>query len=307
MSGWVSSASAHHAFAAEFDANKPVSFKGTISKMEWVNPHTWLHVNVKQPDGAVENWAVEAGTPNVLFRRGFTKDRCRPAPRSWWMGTSRRTVASRQRPDLTLPDGRKLFLGSLNRRTVRADARPRRPNRQRSLRPRFIISRRALRSHPRPYATGRYVFLAFFEQLGELSSVGIHESEIAYSLIESIHVWSMCLFFGLAVMFDLRLLGWTMTKVPVSEFSRRLLPWTIAGFVVMAISGTLLFYAIPVRSYQNIFFRFKMILLLLAGLNVWIFIAFERRQWMSTRCRPGRRGSRARFAVTVMASSLREE
>jgi hypothetical protein len=114
--------------------------------------------------------------------------------------------------------------------------------------------------------------LAFFEQLAESPwSVSIHESEIAYSVIESIHVWSMCLFFGLAVMFDLRLLGWTMRKVPVSEFSRRLLPWTIAGFVIMVISGTLLFYAIPVRSYQNIFFRFKMILLLLAGLNVWIF------------------------------------
>jgi hypothetical protein len=114
--------------------------------------------------------------------------------------------------------------------------------------------------------------LAFFEQLAESPwSVGIHESEIAYSLIESIHVWSMCLFFGLTVMFDLRLLGWTMRKVPVSEFANRVLPWTIAGFIVMAISGTLLFYAIPVRSYQNIFFRFKMILLLLAGLNVWIF------------------------------------
>jgi hypothetical protein len=114
--------------------------------------------------------------------------------------------------------------------------------------------------------------LAFFEQLAESPwSVSIHESEIAYSLIESFHVWSMCLFFGLTVMFDLRLLGWTMRKVPVSEFARRLLPWTIAGFVVMAISGTLLFYAIPVRSYQNIFFRFKMLLMLLAGLNVWIF------------------------------------
>jgi hypothetical protein len=114
--------------------------------------------------------------------------------------------------------------------------------------------------------------LAFFEQLAESPwSVSIHESEIAYSLIESIHVWSMCLFFGLTVMFDLRLLGWTMRKVPVSDFARRLLPWTIAGFVVMAISGTLLFYAIPVRSYQNIFFRFKMLLMLLAGLNVWIF------------------------------------
>jgi hypothetical protein len=115
-------------------------------------------------------------------------------------------------------------------------------------------------------------FLPFFERLADSPwSVSLHESEIAYSIIESIHVWSLCLFFGLAVMFDLRLLGWTMRKVPVSEFSRRLLPWTVAGFVILVISGTLLVYAIPVRSYQNIFFRFKMILLLLAGLNVWIF------------------------------------
>ncbi len=68
MSGWASSASAHHAFAAEFDANRPVNFKGTITKMEWVNPHTWVHVDVKNTDGTVVNWAIEAGTPNVLFR-----------------------------------------------------------------------------------------------------------------------------------------------------------------------------------------------------------------------------------------------
>jgi hypothetical protein len=115
-------------------------------------------------------------------------------------------------------------------------------------------------------------FLDFFERLADSPwSVGLHESEIAYSIIESMHVWSLALFFGLTVMFDLRLVGWTMRKVPVSEFARRILPWTIAGFVVMVITGTLLFYAIPLRSYQNIFFRLKMILLLLAGLNVWIF------------------------------------
>jgi hypothetical protein len=115
-------------------------------------------------------------------------------------------------------------------------------------------------------------FLAFFEQLGESEwSVALHESEIAYSIIESLHVWSLCLFFGMTSMFDLRLLGWTMRGVPVSEVIRRLQPWTIVGFAMMAISGTLLFYAIPVRSYQNIFFRTKMLLMLLAGLNVFLF------------------------------------
>ena len=124
--------------------------------------------------------------------------------------------------------------------------------------------------------------LAFFEQLAESPwSVGIHESEIAYSVIESLHVWSMCLFFGLTVIFDLRLLGWTMRKVPVSEFARRLLPWTIAGFVVMVISGVLLFYAIPVRSYQNIFFRFQSDLDAAGG--------FERVDLSLTRLSEGRR------------------
>jgi len=114
--------------------------------------------------------------------------------------------------------------------------------------------------------------LALFSRLGDSSwSIGLHESRYAYDLIESVHVWTLCLFFGLAVMFDLRLLGWTMRSVPVSEVARRLLPWTVVGFVFMVISGTLLFTAIPVRSYQNIFFRTKMVMLLLAGLNVWIF------------------------------------
>jgi hypothetical protein len=115
-------------------------------------------------------------------------------------------------------------------------------------------------------------FLPFFERLAESPwSAGLHESEIAYSLIESFHVWSLCLFFGMTILFDLRLLGWIMRDVPVSEVIRRLQPWTIAGFILMVISGTLLFYAIPLRSYQNLFFRGKMILLLLAGLNVLIF------------------------------------
>jgi hypothetical protein len=114
--------------------------------------------------------------------------------------------------------------------------------------------------------------LAFFEWLADTSwSVDLHESQYAYPLIESIHVWTMAVFFGSVVMFDLRLLGVTMRKVPASEVVDRLLPLTIAAFVLMVISGTLLFYAIPLRSYQSIFFRFKMLLLLLAGLNVWVF------------------------------------
>jgi uncharacterized protein YacL len=114
--------------------------------------------------------------------------------------------------------------------------------------------------------------LAFFEWLADTSwSVDLHESQYAYPLIESIHVWTMAVFFGSVVMFDLRLLGVALRKVPASEVVDRLLPLTIATFVIMVISGTLLFYAIPLRSYQSIFFRFKMLLMLLAGLNVWLF------------------------------------
>src|SRR6059036_1719989 len=65
---------AHHAFAAEFDAKKPVKLRGTVTKMEWINPHTWIYMDVKKPDGTVEEWMIEAGTPNTLLRRGFTKD-----------------------------------------------------------------------------------------------------------------------------------------------------------------------------------------------------------------------------------------
>src|SRR4030095_1386767 len=72
--GAAASLSAHHAFAAEFDANKPVKFEGTVTSMQWSNPHVCLHMDVKMPDGTVERWSFEAGTPNVLFRRGFTKN-----------------------------------------------------------------------------------------------------------------------------------------------------------------------------------------------------------------------------------------
>jgi hypothetical protein len=113
--------------------------------------------------------------------------------------------------------------------------------------------------------------LDFFGQLADSPwSTGLHESQYAYSIIESVHVWTMAVFFGLVAMFDLRLLGLVLQKAPVSEVVR-LVPWTMAAFVIMVITGTLLFYAIPVRSYQNIFFRTKMLLMVIAGLNILIF------------------------------------
>ena len=114
--------------------------------------------------------------------------------------------------------------------------------------------------------------LGFCEWLGNTPwSIALHESIWGYPIVESVHVLTLCLFLGLAVMLDLRLLGVTMRKTPVSEMTERLLPWTVAGFVVMVISGSLLFFAIPVKTYLNIFFRLKVAFLLLAGLNLAVF------------------------------------
>jgi len=102
-------------------------------------------------------------------------------------------------------------------------------------------------------------------------SIALHESIWVYPLVESVHVLTLCLFLGTAVMLDLRLLGVILRRVPVSEAAGQLFRWMAAGFVLMVISGSLLFYAIPVRTYLNIFFRIKVVMLVLAGLNAWIF------------------------------------
>lgn len=106
---------AHHAFAAEFDANKPVKFdKAVVTKMEWTNPHVWIYIDVTKPDGTVEPWAIEAGTPNVLFRRGFTKQALLPGTQIVVDGYQAKDGSRRANGrDLTLPDGRMLFLGSV--------------------------------------------------------------------------------------------------------------------------------------------------------------------------------------------------
>ena len=104
-------ANAHHAFAANFDAEKPVRFEAIITKMEWINPHVWIHIDAQMPDGSVEQWMIEAGSPNMLFRQGLNKNSVQPGMRVIVDGYQARNGSKRANGrDLTLPDGRKLFL-----------------------------------------------------------------------------------------------------------------------------------------------------------------------------------------------------
>jgi hypothetical protein len=104
---------AHHAFGAEFDANRPVILRGKVTKMEWVNPHAWIHMEVVKSDGTTEIWMVEGGTPNTLLRRGFTKNSLLPGTEIIVDGYQSKDRSNRANGrDVTLPDGRKLFLGS---------------------------------------------------------------------------------------------------------------------------------------------------------------------------------------------------
>jgi hypothetical protein len=104
---------AHHAFAAEFDAKKPVKLTGKVTKMEWINPHAWIHIDVKNADGSMTNWMVEGGTPNTLFRRGFTKDSLAVGTEVIVDGYQAKDGSNRANGrDITFTDGRKLFLAN---------------------------------------------------------------------------------------------------------------------------------------------------------------------------------------------------
>ncbi len=105
---------AHHAFAAEFDDKKPVKFiDATVTRVELINPHSWIHVDVKMPDGTTENWAIEAGSPNILLRRGITKDTLKIGQKIEVEGYQSKDGSHRANGrDLKLPNGQQLFLGS---------------------------------------------------------------------------------------------------------------------------------------------------------------------------------------------------
>jgi len=104
---------AHHAFSTEFDAKQPITLRGTITKVEWINPHAFIHLDVKRDDGTVESWMIEAGSPNTLVRRGMTRDSIPPGTEVVVFGYRHRNGSNAANGrDVTLPDGRRLFITS---------------------------------------------------------------------------------------------------------------------------------------------------------------------------------------------------
>ena len=103
---------AHHSFSAEFDSSKQVTLEGKVVMMEWVNPHSWLHIDVTQPDGTVQRWKIEGGSPSVLLRKGWNRDSLPPGLKVKVVGFQAKDGSLRASSrDLTFPDGRRMDLG----------------------------------------------------------------------------------------------------------------------------------------------------------------------------------------------------
>ncbi len=111
--GAVAPVAAHHAFAAEFDGSRPVTLKGTVTRMEWINPHAWLHMEIKDPKGKTVVWMVEGGAPNALLRRGWNRNSVPPGTQIVVEGYRAKDGSNRANGrSVTLANGQKLFLGS---------------------------------------------------------------------------------------------------------------------------------------------------------------------------------------------------
>lgn len=106
-------AEGHHSFSAEYDGNKPITLKGTVKKMEWINPHAWIHLDVKNPDGTVTSWMIEGAAPNALIRRGWNRNSLQPGTEitvEGYLAKDGSKMANGR--EMTLPDGKRLFAGS---------------------------------------------------------------------------------------------------------------------------------------------------------------------------------------------------
>ena len=105
----------HHSFTAQFDAKKPITLKGTVTEMEWINPHAWIHMDVKGDDGKVSSWMVETGSPNILLRRGFTKKSLEPGSQIVVQGYMAKSGENKiNGGSVVFPDGKQLFVGGSN-------------------------------------------------------------------------------------------------------------------------------------------------------------------------------------------------